>query len=93
MRVRGSSMPSHRVDRLGDDRAVVRAWAARHPAAPWREQAVLAHQPQDAPLGGAGAGVAQPCPHLTMPLAVEGTGGQYGPDRLQEVGIGQRFPS
>ena len=80
----------HRVDPLGDDRAVVvaRAAGAAHPAR--RREAVLTHQAAHALLGGAQAPVAQPRPDLAVALAVEGALGQHPPDRRHEADVVHR---
>src|SRR3954468_24486790 len=68
---RGQVGAPHLVYPVGNDGAVVGAWTPRRGDARGREQAVLAHQPQDAALGGAHPGDAQPGPDLAMTLAVE----------------------
>ena len=55
-----------------------------------REQAVLAHQAQDAVLGRAHARVPQPGPHLAVPLAVKRAAGKDGPDVLRQRRIQHR---
>src|SRR3954466_1246987 len=80
----------HHVDRLGDDRAVVGARAARRAGPRRGEQVGLPHQPQHAPPRGAGTAVAQAGPDLAVALAVEGARGQHRPDRLPEGGGRQR---
>jgi hypothetical protein len=52
----------HEIDALGGDGAVVGARAPRPARALMRQQAVLAHQPQDAAPAGADAVEAQPRP-------------------------------
>ena len=59
---RGQVGAPHRVHRVGDDRAVVVAWASRRADPRGRKQVVRAHEPQDAPLGRANACDAQPGP-------------------------------
>ena len=81
---RGQVGAPHRVDPLGADRAVVGLRAVRPADPARRQQAVLPHQPQDAALGGADAGEAQPRPDLAMALAVERAGGQQLADRLDQ---------
>src|SRR5439155_20285922 len=71
----------HRVDRVGDDGAVVVAGTARR-ANPCRcQQVVLSHQPEHPSHRRAGPGITQSRPDLAMPLAVERTGGEYILDR------------
>src|SRR5919205_1687075 len=64
----------HHVDRLRDDRAVMAARPARRAGPRRGEQAVLAHQPQHPPPGGADAAVAQAGPRRAGPLRAEGDG-------------------
>src|SRR4029079_6336709 len=61
----------HEIDPLGGDPAVVGARAMRAGGTLMRQQAVLAHQPQDAAPAGAEAGEAQPRPQLAVALAME----------------------
>ena len=68
---RGQVGAPHLVDPLGADGAVVGPRAVRPADPARRQQTMLAHQPQDAALGGADAGEAQPCPDLAIALAVE----------------------
>ena len=51
----------------------------------WRQQVVCPHQPQDATLGGADAGEAQPCPELAVSFAVERAVRQELPDCRNQV--------
>src|SRR3712207_4024396 len=60
------------IHRLGDDGAVVGAWAPGRSGPRGGEQAVRAHQPQHPAPRGAHPGVAQPGPDLPVPLATEG---------------------
>src|SRR5580698_5450234 len=54
-----------------------------------RKQTVLAHQPQHAGPGDPDVVQdAQPCPDLSMPLALEGRSRQIGANGRQQVGIG-----
>jgi hypothetical protein len=74
---------------------MVPSWArgprpARRTGAGRREQAVLAHQARDTALRGADAAVPQPGPDLPVALAVEGAGGQDGPDRHQQTVVRHR---
>src|SRR5215204_5176296 len=87
---RGQVGAPHRVHRRGDDGAVVTARASGCPDPRGREQVVLAHEPQHAPLGCAQACDAQPGPDLPVPLAVKGAGGQNRADRLDQRGIRHR---
>src|SRR5829696_994358 len=80
----------HRVHRLGDDGAVVRAWPAGRADPGGCEQVVLAHKPQHPALGRAHARHAQPGPDLPVPLAVKRAGGQDGTDRLHQSRIRHR---
>src|SRR3982751_4905709 len=52
-----------------------------------RQQAVLAHQPQDAASAGADAGEAQPGPQLAVALAMKGAVSQELPDRRHQLCI------
>ncbi len=61
----------HRVERGGDDGAVVMARPPRRASPRWREQVVLPHQPQHPAQRGAGPGMTQSGPHLAMPLAMK----------------------
>ena len=87
---RGQIGAPHRVDPLGADRAVVGLRAVRPADPAWRLQAMLAHQAQDAALGGADAGEAQPRPDLAVALAVERAVGQQLADRLDQRLVGHR---
>jgi hypothetical protein len=55
-----------------------------------RQQVVRPHQPQDAALGGANPGEAQPRPDLAVALTVERAIGQQLADRLDQRHVGQR---
>jgi len=66
----------------------LRAMRLADPA--WRQQVVRTHQPQDAALGGADAGKAQPRPDLAVALAVERARGQQLADRLDQRLVGHR---
>src|SRR3954464_13618566 len=87
---RGQVRAPHRVHRLGDDGAVVVAWASGCPSPGGREEVVLAHEPQYPALGGANARIAQPGPDLAVTLAVKADGGQDGLDRLDQGRIRHR---
>jgi hypothetical protein len=81
--------PYH-VRRVGDDLPVMvvgGAWAG----AVWRQEGVLAHQPQH-PLARDAQPVpdAQPRPDLAMALARPGRAGEVGPDRRQQGGVRDR---
>jgi hypothetical protein len=84
-RDRGQVGAPHQVDPLGRDRAVVGPRAARMTGALVGQQAVLAHEPQDAAPAGADAGEAQPGPELAVTLAMKGTVSQELPDRHHQV--------
>src|SRR5690348_3350494 len=68
---RGQVGAPHLVHPVGDEGAIVAAWPPRRADARGREQPLLAHQPQNAALGGAHPGQAQPSPPLAVTLAVE----------------------
>jgi hypothetical protein len=72
------------IDPLGGDRAVVGARAMRPAGTLVGQEAVLAHQPQDAAPAGADPGEAQPGPQLAIALAVERAVGQQLPDRRDQ---------
>src|SRR5215207_3492366 len=80
----------HRVHRLGDDGAVVRAWPAGRADPRGCKQVVLAHEPQHPALGCANARHAQPGPDLPVALAVNGAGGQDRADRVNQGRIRHR---
>jgi hypothetical protein len=65
---RGQVGAPHDIDPLGGDRAVVGARAVRPANTLVGQEAVLAHQPQDAAPAGADAGEAQPRPQLAVAL-------------------------
>src|SRR3954470_18379456 len=77
----------HAIDPLGGDGAVVGARAPRPAHALMRQQAVLAHQPQDAAPAGADAGKAQLRPELAVALAMKGRGRQEPPDGWHQLFI------
>ena len=83
-------MPHITIDPLGGDRAVVGSRAMRAAGTLMRQQAVLAHQPQDAAPAGADAGEAQPRPQLAVALAVERAVRQELPDRRHQVLVRHR---
>ena len=87
---RGQIGAPHLVDPLGSDRAVVGLRAMRPADPAWRLQTMLARQAQDAALGGADAGEAQPCPDLPVALTVERALGQQLADRLDQRLVGHR---
>src|SRR4051794_9932175 len=78
---RGQIGAPHDIHPLGDDRAVVGARAPRPAGTLVRQQAILAHQPQNAAPAGADAGKAQPGPQLAVALAMKGRGRHELPDR------------
>ena len=82
---RGQVATPHLIDPLGGDRAVMGSRATRPAGTLMRQQAVLAHQPQDAAAAGAEAGKAQPRPQLAVALAMKGTGLQELPDLPRQV--------
>jgi hypothetical protein len=65
----------HLVGLFGEDRSIVALGLGWLWLPPRRQQAVFAHQPQHAPLGGTHARQAQSCPHLAVALAMEGRAG------------------
>src|SRR5215208_4925051 len=67
----------HRVDRVGDDGAVVVARTARRANPGRRQQVVLSHQPEHPSHRRAGPGITQSRPDFAMPLTMERTGGEY----------------
>src|SRR5262249_23269522 len=69
---------------VGGDRAVVGLRAVGMPDSGRGLEAVLAHQPADALLGGPEALVAEPGPDLGVALAVERRLGQDAPDVADE---------
>src|SRR5688500_17787936 len=71
----------HEIDPFGGDRAVVGARAMRPAGTLVGQEAVLAHQPQDAAPAGADARKPQPRPQLAIALAVERAVGQQLADR------------
>jgi hypothetical protein len=77
----------HLVGPLGEDRAVVALGLDRLRLPPGRQQAVLAHQLQHAPLGRAHARQPQPRPHLAVALAMEGRAGDGLRDLASEFFI------
>ena len=84
------SVPHIVVHPVGDDGAVVVARAPRRADPRGREQVVFAHEPQDAALGRAHPGDAQPGPDLAVALAVKRAGGENRPDRLDQRGVRHR---
>src|ERR1700751_1995756 len=80
----------HQVRRVGDDAALMGFTGTRHVAV-WREQAVLAHQPQN-PLTGDPYAVEHPqsCPYLAMPFANPGRTLQIGADGAQHHRVRDR---
>src|SRR3954453_21613106 len=87
---RGQIAAPHDIHPLGGDRAVVGPRAARPAGRLVRQQAVLAHEPQDAAPAGADAGEAQPRPQLAVALAVEGAGSQELPDFPDQILVQHR---
>ena len=69
---------------LGGDRAVVAPGSACRARPLMRQEAVLAHQPQDAAAGGADAGKAQPTPGFAAALPGKAAAGEHGADRLDQ---------
>src|SRR4051812_36291802 len=82
---RGQIAAPHRIDPIGGDRAVVGPRAARPAGTLVRQQAALAHEPQDPAPAGADAGEAQPRPQLAVALAMEGAVRQKLADRHHQV--------
>src|SRR3954447_8051237 len=80
----------HDVDPLGGDPAVVGPRAMRAAGTLMGQQAMLAHQPQDAAPTGADAGEAQPRPQLAVAFAMKRTAGQELADRCHQVVIRRR---
>src|SRR6186997_900194 len=80
----------HYVDPLGGDLAIMGARAPRPARALMRQQAMLAHEPQDAAAAGADAGEAQPRPQLAVALAVERAVLQELPDLRHQVLVRHR---
>jgi hypothetical protein len=87
---RGQVGAPHRIHPLGDDRAVVGPRAVRSAGTLVRQQAVLAHEPQDAAPAGADAGEAQPGPQLAVALAMEGAVPEQLLDRRHQALIRHR---
>ena len=82
---RGSQIgPPHGVDGVGDDGTVMAAGSAGRADARWREQVVLAHQPQHASSGGAHAADTHSSPDLAIAFAVKGTFGEDGLNSINE---------
>src|SRR3954454_17816219 len=75
----------YEIDPLGGDGAVVGSRAMRAAGTLIRQQAMPAHEPQDAAPTGADAGEAQPRPQLAMALAMEGAVRQKLSDRYHQV--------
>src|SRR6476661_8688608 len=80
----------HYVDPLGGDLAIMGARAPRPARALMRQQAMLAHEPQDAAAAGADAGQAQPRPQLAVALAVERAVLHELPDRPHQLFVRHR---
>src|SRR6478609_3860079 len=80
----------HYVDPLGGDLAIMGARAPRPARALMRQQAMLAHEPQDAAAAGADAGEAQPRPQLAVALTVERAVLQELPDLRHQVLVRHR---
>jgi hypothetical protein len=80
----------HQVRRVGDDAALMGFTGTRHVAV-WREQAILAHQPQN-PLTGDPYAVEHPQsrPYLAMPFANPGRTLQIGADGAQHHRVRDR---
>src|SRR3954464_10652747 len=76
---RGQIAAPHDVDPLGGDPAVMGPRAMRAAGTLMGQEAVLAHQPQDAAPAGAEAGEAQPRPQLAVAFAMKRTAGQEPP--------------
>src|SRR5262249_18522373 len=81
---RGHIGAPHLVRAFGDDRAVVGLRAMRMSDALRGLQTVLPHQPPDSLLGGPDALVAEPCPDLAVPLAMERRLGEDAADVAHE---------
>src|SRR3954471_21605556 len=82
---RGQIAAPHDVDPLGGDPAVMGSRAMRAAGTLMGQEAVLAHQPQDATPAGAEAGEAQPRPQLAVAFAMKRTAGQEPPDRSHQL--------
>src|SRR5918912_1140052 len=87
---RGQVRTPHHIHPLGGDGAVVGARAVWPTGASVGQEAVLAHQPQDATPAGADAGAAQPRPQLAVALAMERAVVQELPDRLDQLLVRHR---
>src|SRR4051794_3766947 len=77
----------HDVDPLGGDPAVMGSRAMRAAGTLMGQEAMLAHQPQDATPAGADTGEAQPRPQLAVALAMKRAAGQELADRCHQVVI------
>src|SRR3954454_15019710 len=84
---RGQIAAPHDVDPLGGDPAVMGSRAMRAAGTLMGQEAVLAHQPQDAAPAGADTGEAQPRPQLAVALAMKRAAGQEQGDRCHQVVI------
>jgi hypothetical protein len=82
----------HLVGPFGEDRAIVALGLDGLRLSPGRQQAVLAHQPQHAPLGGTHARQPQARPHLAVTLAMEGRAGDGLRDLAGEFFVGVARP-
>ena len=81
---RGRIGAPHLVDPLGADGAVVGLRAVPSPDPAGCEQVMVAHQPQDAALGGADTGEAQPRPDFPVAFTMEQPRGQQFADRRDQ---------
>src|SRR3954465_3458984 len=84
---RGQVAAPHHIDPLGGDPAVMGSRAMRAAGTLMGQEAVLAHQPQDAAPAGAEAGEAQPRPQLAVALAMERAARQKLADRRHQIVI------
>src|SRR5436309_188426 len=72
------------------DRAGVRRIAVRRPLAPWRQELMLAHQPQDALAADGEPAMGEPRADLPVALAVERRRDEHRPDRRNELAVADR---
>src|SRR3954452_17674235 len=84
---RGQVGAPHQINPLGGDGAVMGARAPWPARALMGQQAVLAHQPQDAEPAGAEALKAQPRPQLAVALAMKRAARQKLADRRHQIVI------
>ncbi len=74
----------HVVDPVGDNGAVMMAWARRPAPTLRRQQSMLPHQPQDPACRGANAAKTQAGPNLTIAFTGEGRMSQDGANVLHQ---------